>query len=123
MVTGTGTLAADLLGLTGSGDRASVQFMLAIRSFVMCFKAFLNGICGLAGRIMLMMGRWERCHQERGCRPKDSQQTLHHNGLMTVVQLTSHLILMLWLFKLQGSVKIEISIIFDAISHKLYHVL
>lgn len=59
MVTGTGTLAADLLGLMGSGDRASVQFTLPIRQFVMCFKAFLNGICGLVGRIMLMMGRWE----------------------------------------------------------------
>lgn len=87
MVTGTGTLTEDLLGLMGSGDRASVPFMLPIRQFVMCFKAFLNGICGLAGRIMLMMGRWERCHRERGCRPKDSQQTLHHNRVITVVQL------------------------------------
>lgn len=70
VVTGTATLAVDLLGLTGLGDGASVQFMVPIRQFVMCFKAFLNGICGLARRIRLMMGRWERCHWERGATPK-----------------------------------------------------
>lgn len=97
--------------------------MVPIRQFVMCFKAFLNGICGLARRITLLMGRWERCHCKRGCRPKDSQQKLHHNRMITVVRFTCHLLLMLWLIKLQFSVKIRISIILDSIFHKLYYVL
>lgn len=73
--------------------------------------------------IMLMMGRWDRCHRERGYCPKDSQQALHHNGRITVVRLTCRLVLMLWLFRLQVSVEIGIFIILDAIFHKLYHVL
>lgn len=120
MVTGTGTLAADLLGLMGSGDKASVQFTLPIRQFVMCFKAFLNGICGLVGRIMLMMGRWEVTRRGDAAQIIPSR---HCITIITVVQLTCHLVLMLWLFRLQVSVKIGISIILDAIFHKLHHVL
>lgn len=84
VVTGTGTLAADLLGLTWLGDGASVQFVVPIRQFVMCLKAFLNDICAPARCITPLMGRWERCHRKRGCLPKDSQQELHHNRMITV---------------------------------------
>lgn len=103
---------------------ASVQFMVLIGQFVVCFKAFLNSMCGLARHITLLMDRWEHCRRKRGCRPKDSQQKLHHNRMITVAQFACHLLLMLWLIELiEVSVKIRISIILDSIFHKLYFVL
>lgn len=50
VVTGTGHTGSALCWvLRVRESRASVQFTLPIRQFVMCFKAFLNSVCGLAG--------------------------------------------------------------------------